>query len=146
MEPYPPRKPFPSDVSDVARAFVAPYLTLMRPGARVDPRRPTSLKVLRIPVLSTPRTYLPTRFPSNSLAAGAPAYEQSLPALQVLAETAVICTRPHTSMISHTAPFPPWPSTCSHQQLGVGSAEKVVFVVTDTGTVQVRPLGSHWIP
>jgi transposase len=41
METKPPRKPYPTDVSDDEWAFVAPYLTLMRPDApqRVhDPR------------------------------------------------------------------------------------------------------------
>ena len=33
MEPQPSRKPYPSDVSDEEWAFVAPYLTLMRPDA-----------------------------------------------------------------------------------------------------------------
>jgi hypothetical protein len=41
METQPPRKPYPSDVTDEEWAFVASYLTLMRPDApqRVhDPR------------------------------------------------------------------------------------------------------------
>jgi transposase len=33
METTPPRKPYPSDVTDEEWAFVAPYLTLMRPDA-----------------------------------------------------------------------------------------------------------------
>jgi transposase len=60
-----PRKPYPSDVSDEEWAFVAPYLTLMRPDApqRIhDPR--DVYNALRWIVRSgAPWRYLPTNFP-----------------------------------------------------------------------------------
>jgi transposase len=66
MEDEPrPRKPYPSDVSDDEWAFVAPYLTLMRPDA---PQRTHELRevfnALRWMVRSgSPWRYLPTNFP-----------------------------------------------------------------------------------
>jgi transposase len=59
------RKPYPSDVSDDEWAFVAPYLTLMRPDA---PQRTHDLRevfnALRWMVRSgSPWRYLPTNFP-----------------------------------------------------------------------------------
>lgn len=61
----PPRKPYPSDVSDEEWAFVAPYLTLMTPAA---PQRRYSLRevfnALRWLVRTgAPWRYLPTNFP-----------------------------------------------------------------------------------
>lgn len=60
-----PRRPYPSDVSDEEWAFVAPYLTLMRPDA---PQRTHDLRevfnALRWMVRSgSPWSYLPTNFP-----------------------------------------------------------------------------------
>src|SRR5215204_857436 len=60
-----PRKPYPSDVTDEEWAFVAPYLTLMRPDApqRVhDPRE--AFNALRWMVRAgSPWRFLPTSFP-----------------------------------------------------------------------------------
>lgn len=60
-----PRRPYKSDVSDEEWAFVAPYLTLMRPDA---PQRTHELRevfnALRWMVRSgSPWSYLPTNFP-----------------------------------------------------------------------------------
>src|SRR5918999_5735272 len=65
METKPARKPYPSDVSDDEWAFVAPYLTLMRPGA---PQRTHDLREVFNAVRWIVRTgaqwrYLPTNFP-----------------------------------------------------------------------------------
>ncbi len=65
METNPPRKPYPSDATDEEWAFVAPYLTLMRPDA---PQRAHSLRevydalrwILRA---GAPWRYLPTNVP-----------------------------------------------------------------------------------
>ena len=65
METYLPRKPYPSDVTDDEWAFVAPYLTLMRPDAPQrlhDPRE--VYNALRWLVRTgAPWRYLPTNFP-----------------------------------------------------------------------------------
>jgi transposase len=60
-----PRKPYPSDVSDDEWAFVAPYLTLMRPDA---PQRTHDLREVFnatrwIVRAGAPWRYLPTNFP-----------------------------------------------------------------------------------
>lgn len=65
METKPARKPYPSDVSDDEWAFVAPYLTLMRPDA---PQRTHDLReiynALRwIVRAGAPWRMLPTNFP-----------------------------------------------------------------------------------
>jgi transposase len=65
METKPTRKPYPSDVFDDEWAFVAPYLTLMRPGA---PQRTHDLReiynALRwIVRAGAPWRMLPTNFP-----------------------------------------------------------------------------------
>src|SRR5215207_9384857 len=59
------RKPYPSDVSDEEWAFVAPYLTLMRPDA---PQRQHNLRevfnaVRWLARSGAPWRYLPTNFP-----------------------------------------------------------------------------------
>ena len=65
METHLPRKSYPSDVSDDEWAFVAPYLTLMRPDApqrTYDPRE--GYNALRwIVRTGAPWRYLPTNFP-----------------------------------------------------------------------------------
>ena len=65
METQPPRKPYPSDVSDEEWAFVAPYLTLMRPDA---PQRTYELREVYNALRWIVRTgaqwrYLPHEFP-----------------------------------------------------------------------------------
>jgi transposase len=65
METKPPRKPYPSDVSDEEWAFVAPYLTLITPDA---PQRRHDLRevynALRwIVRAGAPWRMLPTNFP-----------------------------------------------------------------------------------
>ena len=65
METKLPRKPYPSDVTDEEWAFVAPYLTLMRPDApqRVHDRRDVSNALRWILRAGAPWRYLPTNFP-----------------------------------------------------------------------------------
>lgn len=60
-----PRKPFPSDVSDEEWAFVAPYLTLMRPDAPQRTHDPREVyNALRwIVRAGAPWRYLPHEFP-----------------------------------------------------------------------------------
>lgn len=65
MEAVPPRKPYPSDVSDDEWAFVAPYLVLMRPDA---PQRQHDLREVFNALRWIVRTgaqwrYLPTNSP-----------------------------------------------------------------------------------
>jgi len=65
MESSVPRKPYPSDVSDEEWAFVAPYLTLMRPDA---PQRTHDLREVYNALRWIVRTgaqwrYLPHEFP-----------------------------------------------------------------------------------
>jgi transposase len=59
------RKPYPSDVSDDEWAFVAPYLTLMRPDApqRVYDPREVYNAVRWMVRAGSPWRYLPTNFP-----------------------------------------------------------------------------------
>ncbi len=65
METHLPRKPYPSDVSDDEWAFLAPYLSLMRPDApqrTYDPRE--VFNALRwIVRTGAPWRFLPTNFP-----------------------------------------------------------------------------------
>lgn len=65
METKLPRKPYPSDVTDEEWAFVAPYLTLMRPDApqRVHDLRDLYNALRRIVRTGAPWRYLPTNFP-----------------------------------------------------------------------------------
>ncbi len=65
METKLPRKPYPSDVTDEEWAFVAPYLTLMRPDApqRVHDLRDVSNALRWILRAGAPWRYLPTNFP-----------------------------------------------------------------------------------
>ena len=60
-----PRKPYPSDVSDDEWAFVAPYLTLMRPDAsqRKHDLREVFNALRWIVRTGAPWRYLPTNFP-----------------------------------------------------------------------------------
>ncbi len=60
-----PRKPYPTDVSDDEWAFVAPYLTLMRPDAPQRAHDPREVfNALRwIVRAGAPWRYLPTNFP-----------------------------------------------------------------------------------
>ena len=60
-----PRKPYPSDVTDEEWAFVAPYLTLMRPDApqRVHDPREVSNGLRWIVRAGAPWRYLPINFP-----------------------------------------------------------------------------------
>lgn len=60
-----PRKPYPSDVTDEEWAFVAPYLTLMRPDApqRVHDPREVSNAVRWVVRAGAPWRMLPTNFP-----------------------------------------------------------------------------------
>jgi transposase len=60
-----PRKPYPSDVTDDEWAFVAPYLTLMRPGVpqRVYDPREVYNAVRWMVRAGSPWRYLPTNFP-----------------------------------------------------------------------------------
>jgi transposase len=65
MELQPPRQPYPSDVTDEEWAFVAPYLTLMRPDA---PQRTHDLREVYNALRWLVRTgaqwrYLPHEFP-----------------------------------------------------------------------------------
>lgn len=65
METSASRKPYPSDATDEDWAFVAPYLTLMRPDApqrRHDPREVFNA-VLWMVRAGAPWRYLPTHFP-----------------------------------------------------------------------------------
>jgi len=65
METKPSRKPYPSDVTDEEWAFVAPYLTLMRPDApqRVHDVREVYDALRWILRAGAPWRYLPTNFP-----------------------------------------------------------------------------------
>ena len=65
METKPPRKPYPSDVTDEEWAFVAPYLTVMRPDApqRVHDMREVYDALRWIMRAGAPWRYLPTNFP-----------------------------------------------------------------------------------
>jgi transposase len=60
-----PRKPYPSDVTDDEWAFVAPYLTLMRPDVpqRVYDPREVYNAVRWMVRAGSPWRYLPTNFP-----------------------------------------------------------------------------------
>jgi transposase len=61
----PPRKPYPSDVTDDEWGFGAPYLTLMRPDApqRVHDPREVLNALLWIVRTGAQWRYLPTNFP-----------------------------------------------------------------------------------
>ncbi len=65
METKPSRKPYPSDVTDEEWAFVAPYLTLMRPDApqRVHDVREVYDALRWMLRAGAPWRYLPTHFP-----------------------------------------------------------------------------------
>ena len=65
METNPSRKPYPSDVTDEEWAFVAPYLTLMRPDApqRVHDVREVYDALRWMLRAGAPWRYLPTHFP-----------------------------------------------------------------------------------
>src|SRR5437868_2440134 len=60
-----PRKPYPSDVTDDEWAFVAPYLTLMRPDApqRVHDLREIFNALRWLVRAGAPWRYLPGNFP-----------------------------------------------------------------------------------
>jgi transposase len=65
METKPPRKPYPTDVTDEEWAFVAPYLTLMAPDApqRVHNPRQVFNALRWIVRAGAPWRLLPTNFP-----------------------------------------------------------------------------------
>jgi len=65
MDTTTPRKPYPSDVTDEEWAFVAPYLTLMRPDApqRVHDVREVYNALRWIVRAGAPWRYLPGNFP-----------------------------------------------------------------------------------